>query len=180
MTTSSYPVSAETRLAAWAAREGQASPADTESSELNGRADVEQTSDAESEVAAPVVTTMRPGGEYDRLQQQLVTTTFVVAGIIAIALTVAYSPHVAISYGIGALGGVVYFRMLARGVARLGRANQRLGPSRLVLVAALTVVAIRMDVLEVLPVFLGFLTYKVSLLIYAVQVLSRLAKSKSS
>lgn len=180
MTTSSYPVSAETRLAAWAAREGQASPADTEFSEPNANDVVERPDEAEADVAAQHVATMQPGGEYDRLQQQLVTTTFVIGVGIAIALAWVYPINVALNYGLGALGGVVYFRMLARGVARIGRANHRLGPSRLALVAALVIVATRVDSLQVLPIFLGFLTYKVALLIYAVQVLSRLAKPKSS
>ncbi|MEO0852657.1 MAG: ATP synthase subunit I [Cyanobacteria bacterium J06648_11] len=176
MTISSYPVSAETRLAAWAAREGQASPADTQASEFTASEELPH----EAEVEAPVVATMQPGGEYDRLQQRLVTTTFVIGVVIAIALAWVYPVNVALNYGLGALGGVVYFRMLARGVARIGRANRRLGPSRLALVAALVIVATRVDSLQVLPIFLGFLTYKVALLIYAVQVLSRLAKPKSS
>lgn len=180
MTTSSYPVSAETRLAAWAAREDRASPADTQSSELKAASVDEPLDEAEAAAAPKSATTMQPGGEYDRLQQQLVTTTLVVGVAIALVLAVTYPVNVALNYGLGVIGGAVYFRMLARGVARLGRANSRLGPSRLALVVVLVVVATRVDSLQVLPIFLGFLTYKVALLIYAVRVLSRLAKPKSS
>jgi ATP synthase protein I len=56
--------------------------------------------------------------------------------------------------------------MLAKNVAELGRQRQKLGSGRLALFAGLIIFAAQYQQLEVLPVFLGFLTYKVTLLAY--------------
>lgn len=176
MTTSSYPVSAETRISEWVAR-GESAPPLVDAPVTCERQDAEPEASAS---ATEHPATMQPGGEYDRLQQQLIIYAFGAGVVISIGLAFVYPPNVVANYGLGALCGVVYLRMLARGVARLGLANRRLGPSRMALVAALVVVATQVDSLQVLPIFLGFLTYKAALLIHAVQVLTRLAKPKSS
>jgi len=64
---------------------------------------------------------------------------------------------------------VVYLKMLARDVERIGSENQRISKTRLALLIGLIIIATRLDQLQILPIFLGFLTYKISLMIYVLQ-----------
>ncbi|MEN9225787.1 MAG: hypothetical protein Q6L60_03815 [Thermostichus sp. HHBFW_bins_43] len=98
---------------------------------------------------------------------------------LAIALCVAlvYSVGIAANYLLGAVVGLVYLRMLGRGVAELGKSRNRLGVTRLALFVGLIVLATQVESLQVLPVFLGFITYKVTLLIHIVQTLTRSSSS---
>jgi ATP synthase protein I len=67
--------------------------------------------------------------------------------------------------------------MLGRSVAELGKTRSRLGVTRLALFVGLMVLAAKVKSLQILPIFFGFMTYKVTLLIYLVQTLSRLSSS---
>ncbi|HSM84166.1 MAG TPA: ATP synthase subunit I [Nodosilinea sp.] len=104
--------------------------------------------------------------EYYQLQQNLLLTTLGFTGVIFFSVWLAYSLPIALNYLIGACGGVVYLRMLAKSVANIGRGSQRVGSGRLALVVGLVLVATRWQQLEVVPVFLGFLTYKGALIAY--------------
>jgi ATP synthase protein I len=63
----------------------------------------------------------------------------------------------------------VYLRMLSQEVEKLGATKLSLNSNRLGVVAIVIILAAKLPELQVLPVFLGFLTYKVALLIYAVR-----------
>ncbi|WP_017324771.1 ATP synthase subunit I [Synechococcus sp. PCC 7336] len=127
---------------------------------------------------APPLDRMQAGGEYSQLTQQLLVTTLACSIVIALSIAWIYPFNIVANYGLGAVFGLVYFRMLAKGVARLGPSNRRLGgPNRLVLFAALIVVATRVESLEVLPIFFGFMTYKAALFVYAIQTLVPSRKS---
>lgn len=104
--------------------------------------------------------------EYYNLQQDLLKVTLILTGIIFVSVCFFYSLNVALNYLIGACTGVVYLRMLARNVAQLGRERQKLSSSRLALVAGVILVATRLDQLQVIPIFLGFLTYKAAVIYY--------------
>lgn len=104
--------------------------------------------------------------EYYQLQQNLLLTTVGLTGFIFLSVWVAYSLHIALNYLIGACVGVVYLRMLAKGVAKLGRERGRLGSGRLAIFIGLMIFATQYQQLEIVPVFLGFLTYKAALIVY--------------
>ncbi|OKH50833.1 hypothetical protein [Phormidium tenue] len=104
--------------------------------------------------------------EYYQLQQNLLLTTLAFTGVIFFSVWLAYSLAIALNYLIGACGGVVYLRMLAKSVANIGRGSSRLGSGRLALVVGLVLVATEWQQLQVVPVFLGFLTYKGALIAY--------------
>jgi len=107
--------------------------------------------------------------EFDQLQQELIVTTLVVAGIIFVAVWYFYSLKLALNYLLGACTGVVYLRMLAKDVARLGREKERLSKNRFALFIGLIIVASQWKQLQIMPIFLGFLTYKAALLVYTVR-----------
>jgi len=117
------------------------------------------------------------GGSYEALQLWLVLVTLGVSLAIAVGVALVYSPGVAANYLLGAVVGVVYLRMLGRGVAELGKSRSRLGVTRLALFVGLIVLATQVKSLQILPIFLGFMTYKVTLLIHLFQTLTRSSSS---
>lgn len=132
----------------------------------------DQTSDAVSatdtsaqdpQLPPPVDAAM---GEFYRLQQNLLICTVAFSAVIFVCVWLAYSLPIALNYLIGACGGVVYLRMLAKNVANLGRGQQKIGSGRLAIVVGLILVASQWQQLEIMPVFLGFLTYKAALIAY--------------
>jgi len=107
--------------------------------------------------------------EFNQLQQSLLKVTLTLTGIIFVSVWIFYSLNVALNYFIGACTGVVYLRMLAKNVAQLGREKQRISNTRLALLIGVIVIASRVNELQILPIFLGFLTYKVAVILYMVQ-----------
>ncbi|QIR40721.1 ATP synthase subunit I [Tolypothrix sp. PCC 7910] len=108
-------------------------------------------------------------GEFYQLYQKLLVITLVLTGIIFISVWIFYSLNIALNYLIGACTGVVYLKMLAKDVERLGGEKKRLSKSRFALFIGLIVLATQWHELQILPIFLGFLTYKATLLVYTVQ-----------
>ena len=109
--------------------------------------------------------------EYNQLQQWLLLITLAISGIIFISVWIVYSLNIALNYLIGACTGVVYLKMLARDVEQLGRQKQRLSKTRFAVLIGVLIVASQWSQLQILPIFLGFLTYKATLIVYMVQSL---------
>lgn len=108
--------------------------------------------------------------EYYQLKRTLLLGTLALTGVIFVSVLIAYSLNTALNYAIGATAGLIYLRMLAKEVERLGDAKASVSSSnRVALFIGLIVVATQLQQLEVLPIFLGFMTYKAAILIYAVQ-----------
>lgn len=108
-------------------------------------------------------------GEYYQLKQTLLIATIAIAGIVFGSVWLAYSLNTALNYLLGACFGLVYLRMLAKEVERIGVQKSRPGSSRLALLVGLLIVATQWQQLHILPVFLGFLTYKAAIIIYVLQ-----------
>jgi ATP synthase protein I len=106
--------------------------------------------------------------DFYRLQKQLLNTTAVFSLVVFVATCAVYSLYIALNYLLGACLGVVYLRMLSKNVENIGRSAGRVSSSRLALVAAMILVASQWNQLEVMPVFLGFLTYKAALIGYTI------------
>jgi len=115
----------------------------------------------------PVYSSME---EFYQLYRELILITLVLTGIIFISVWIAYSPNIALNYLLGACAGVLYLRMLAKDVERLGREKQELSKTRLALLVVLILLAAKLNQLHILPIFLGFLTYKATLIIYVVRL----------
>ena len=107
--------------------------------------------------------------EFYQLYQELLVWTLALAGIVFACVWIFYSLNIALNYAIGACTGVVYLRMLAKDVERLGREKERLSQTRLALLVVLILLSSQWNQLKVLPIFLGFLTYKAALIVYVIR-----------
>lgn len=108
-------------------------------------------------------------GEYSQLKQELF---FISCGLTILFFTIiaiVKDLHIALNYLLGAVFGLVYLRMLAKDVDRVTGENQKFSSNRFALFVGLMIVAIKIKQLEVLPIFLGFLTYKPAIIIYAIK-----------
>jgi ATP synthase protein I len=110
--------------------------------------------------------------EYYQLQQELLLVTLIMTGLIFIPVWIFYSLNIALNYLIGASTGVVYLKMLARNVEQLGRQKKSVSKTHLALFVGVIVAASQVDQLQILPIFLGFLTYKAAILFYMFRTLS--------
>jgi ATP synthase protein I len=105
-------------------------------------------------------------GEYQQLKRELYLITLAITFVAFVTVVVIYGWKISFSYLLGAVAGVVYLRLLAKDVDRIGNESVKLSPNRLALFVVLMLVAAKWHQLQILPVFLGFLTYKAALLIY--------------
>ena len=103
--------------------------------------------------------------EYLELQFRVLRLTFLLTifsvGIAGFFLGI----HASASLFIGALSGILYFRLLARGVGRLGTTSKIVGKVQLLVPILLVLASSRFPQLDLIPALLGFLLYKPALII---------------
>ncbi|WP_164929137.1 ATP synthase subunit I [Gloeobacter violaceus] len=110
--------------------------------------------------------------DYHALRRRIYLTVVVIAAFAFVVIGFAYSLNTALSYLLGAGGGLLYFRMLDRSIQSIGDGDRRLGgPARVGLFAVLMVMAIKSGSLEILPTFFGFLTIKAAILVDTLRTL---------
>lgn len=107
--------------------------------------------------------------DYYQLKNTLLLVTLAFTAVVFLCVWYYYSLNTAISYLLGSCVGLVYLRMLAKDVEKLGGEKKGLGSSRLALFVGLMIVATQWEQLQVLPVILGFMTYKAAIIFYVLQ-----------
>ena len=107
--------------------------------------------------------------DYYRLQRNLLLLSLVLTGIIFVSVWKFYTLNLALNYLLGACVGIVYLKLLAGEVEKIGTSEQKVGTKGLAIFAAMIIVASQWRLLHIIPVFLGFLTYKVSIIAYTIQ-----------
>jgi ATP synthase protein I len=118
--------------------------------------------------------------EYYQLQKTLLLLTLVLTGIMFGPIWYFYSLNTALNFLLGALGSVVYLRFLAKDVEKLSQEQQRVSSKGLGFFIILMIIATKWQQLHILPVFLGFLTYKVAIIFYMLQTLFVSTRNKPS
>ena len=121
-----------------------------------------------TESSAASVATDSGMGDYARFQQRLMLATLAVSLAAVFIALVGFDAMVARSLLVGSCAGVLYLRLLARSVARLGGGSRQVGRFQLVVPVLLVVAAAKFPQLEILPAFIGFLLYKPALILQTV------------
>ena len=106
--------------------------------------------------------------EFIRLQTRLLTATLLLSVAATLITLVWFGGPTALSLMIGAGCGLLYLRLLARSVSRLGNETRSLSRFQIVVPALLVVACTRIPALELLPALIGFVLYKPALLLQAV------------
>lgn len=104
--------------------------------------------------------------EFYQLCRELFTTSLVLMAIAFGAVWLIYGLNTALNYLLGASAGLIYLRLLTRSVERLGHDRKKLGKTQLLVVVVVILLAARWQDFHIVPVFLGFLTYKAAILVY--------------
>lgn len=118
--------------------------------------------------------------EYYQLQRTLLVLTIALMVLVFLPVWYFYSLNTALNYLLGALVGVLYLGLLARDVERLGQQEQRIGSKGLAIFAVTIIIASKWQELHILPIFLGFITYKAAILCYTLQITLTPAKKVNS
>jgi len=107
------------------------------------------------------------GGRFERLRRRLLLSTMVVSALVVPASAVLFDLPTATSLLVGAVSGLLYLRLLARSVARLGGDRRSVGKFQLLVPVVLVLASARIPQLDLVPALIGFLLYKPALLIQA-------------
>ena len=103
--------------------------------------------------------------EYLELQFQVFRLTFLLT-IFSVGIAgFFFGFQASASLLLGALSGIFYFRLLARGIGRLGTSSKIVGKVQLLVPVLLVLVSSRFPQLDLIPALLGFLLYKPALII---------------
>lgn len=118
--------------------------------------------------------------EFYQLRNNLLLGTLFI-GIVSFVLVWSfYSLNTSLNYLLGACFSLVYVNMLAREVERVGTFKKKIGATRLAVFMGLIIIATQREQLQVIPIFLGFMTYKAAILFYILpsSLLENLHKSE--
>ena len=105
--------------------------------------------------------------EYRRLQNRLLIATLVAVGLAVPPTALLFGISEALSLLTGGLCGLLYLRLLARSVSRIGPDRRSVGKLQLLVPLVLVLASARFPALQLLPALLGFLLYKPALIVQA-------------
>ena len=106
--------------------------------------------------------------DYYALIRELFVTTAVLIGIVFPAVWFRYGVGVASIYLLGAFTGMLYLRLLGKNVEKLGQGGA-VGKSQVAVFAGVMIAAAKIEQLSILPIFLGFLTFKAGIFVYTLR-----------
>jgi ATP synthase protein I len=120
-------------------------------------------------VAAPQTEATLANGmeDYTRLQRRILLATLILSAFAVVVASFLFDRSTALSLAVGALAGMLYMRLLARSVARIGGDKRSVGKSQLLVPIVLVLAASRLPFLEIVPSLVGFLLYKPALILQA-------------
>jgi ATP synthase protein I len=108
-----------------------------------------------------------PLADYIRLQRRLMVATVCLSAAAVVLTWALYGGATARSLLLGAGCGLLYLRLLARSVSRLGPDSRSLGRLQLLVPCLLVIASSRIPALQLLPALIGFVLYKPALLLQA-------------
>ncbi|KAK7264396.1 hypothetical protein RJT34_32005 [Clitoria ternatea] len=143
----------------------------------------------------PKVLAAQAEEQYAKLKRKLQFLTLGIGGIGLVSAYVSYSPEIAASFGAGFLGSLVYIRMLGSSVDALktdgakGLVKGAIGQPRLLVPVVLVMIYNRWNAilvpefgsmhLELIPMLVGFFTYKIATFAQAIEEAITVASRKT-
>ncbi|XP_047332848.1 protein CONSERVED ONLY IN THE GREEN LINEAGE 160, chloroplastic [Impatiens glandulifera] len=142
----------------------------------------------------PVILAAESREQYSKLKNKLQLLTMGVGGVGLLSAYVSYSPEITASYGAGLIGSFVYIRMLSTSIDSMadgarGVIKGAIGQPRLLVPVALVMLYNRWNGiavpnyglmhLELIPMLIGFFTYKISTFIQAIEEAITIVENKT-
>ncbi|XP_027909321.1 protein CONSERVED ONLY IN THE GREEN LINEAGE 160, chloroplastic [Vigna unguiculata] len=143
----------------------------------------------------PKVLAAKAQEQYDKLKEKLQFLTLGIGGVGLVSAYVSYTPEIAASFGAGFLGSLVYIRMLGSSVDSLKTDGAKalvkgaIGQPRLLVPVVLVMVYNRWNAilvpefgymhLELIPMLVGFFTYKIATFVQAIEEAITVATRKT-
>ena len=103
--------------------------------------------------------------EYLQLQLRIFSLATLLTAFAVLIAVIFFDAQTAISFLLGAFCGMLYLRLLARGIGKLGKTTTSVSKVQLLVPVLLFFLASRFPQLELWPSLLGFLIYKPSLIV---------------
>ena len=103
--------------------------------------------------------------EYAQLQMRILMVTFCLSAIAVVITAIFFDLQTTTSLLVGAFLGLLYFRLLARSVSKLGKSSKQVSKIQLLIPVLLVLVTAKLPGLDLIPALLGFLLYKPSLIL---------------
>jgi len=101
--------------------------------------------------------------EYAQLQMRILASTLFLS-VISIGITaIFFDLQTTTSLLVGCLFGVLYLRLLARSIEKLGTSSKQVSKIQLLVPVLLVLASAKLPQLDLIPALLGFLLYKPSL-----------------
>ena len=136
-----------------------------------GGYDVLGKSDGSSECCESELTLSTEGesiadssSEYVQLQRRIFRTAFFVTAFAVAITALFFDLQASISLLLGGLSGILYLRLLARSIGKLGNSSKSVSKIQLLVPVVLVLAVSKLSQLELLPALLGFVLYKPSLI----------------
>ncbi|BAT90000.1 hypothetical protein LR48_Vigan08g098300 [Vigna angularis] len=143
----------------------------------------------------PKVLAAQAQEQYDKLKKKLQVLTLGIGGVGLVSAYVSYTPEIAASFGAGFLGSLAYIRMLGSSVDSLKTDGAKavvkgaIGQPRLLVPVVLVMVYNRWNAilvpefgymhLELIPMLVGFFTYKIATFAQAIEEAITVATRKT-
>ena len=102
--------------------------------------------------------------EYATLQRSIFLVTISFTAFVGGISAIFFDLQITISLLFGAFLGLLYLRLLARSIEKLGKSTKQVSKIQLVVPVLLVLATSKLPQLDLIPAFLGFLLYKPALI----------------
>ena len=122
--------------------------------------------ESKSGIANHIDNFLSQNDEYTKLQLTIFGITFIISILLALITGIFLGFTFGFSIFIGAIAGIFYLRLLAKGVGKLGKESTGVSKLQLLVPVCLFIFASKLGSLEIFPAMIGFFIYKPSLILY--------------
>ena len=122
--------------------------------------------ESKSVIATQLNNLLSKQDEYTKLQLTIFGITFIVSILLASITGIFLGFNFGFSIFTGAISGIIYLRLLAKGVGKLSKGSTGVPKLQLLVPICLFIVAGKLGSLDILPAMMGFFIYKPSIIFY--------------